>query len=213
MYLYDSIKNREHTITWYVEHEERHKFLLLSLSYIFEQRWNTQYKDIQMSRAPAGTCQRHRYLLAHRIPLHKVLVPWILVYLRSNIEVHFSEPSKLPMNSQLQPLVQLQNWENLSRTLPMTLWAARALQRIAASPKSPILTSPWLPLIKMLSHLRSRWIIGGSWPCRYERPSNICLDQFLSALISTLLCFLRYLHEHTERVVHNPIFKKYGKWG
>ena len=46
---------------------------------------------------------------------------------------------------------------------PMTLWADRAWRRMAASPKSPIFTSPWFPLTKMLSHFRSRWITGGSW--------------------------------------------------
>ena len=61
-----------------------------------------------------------------------------------------------------------------------------------ARPKSPIFTSPLWPLMKMLSHLRSLWITGGSCSsCRYARPSRICLDHRLMALVSSLVYFLR----------------------
>ena len=39
----------------------------------------------------------------------------------------------------------------------------RWLSSAAASPRSPIFTSPWFWLTKMLSHFRSRWTMGGSW--------------------------------------------------
>ncbi len=42
---------------------------------------------------------------------------------------------------------------------------------LAAQPGSPALSPE--PLMKMLSHLRSRWMMGGLWPCRYTRPHKI----------------------------------------
>lgn len=42
----------------------------------------------------------------------------------------------------------------------MTLLAKEVRIRVA-SPRSPILTEPVGPVMKMLSHLRSRWSIGG----------------------------------------------------
>lgn len=50
---------------------------------------------------------------------------------------------------------------------------------IFAVPMSPILTSPVFPLMKTLSHLMSRWMIGGEWECRYWMPFRICLDHLL----------------------------------
>lgn len=52
------------------------------------------------------------------------------------------------------------------RDLPITLWACWDPRRIAAKPKSPILTCPRWPFTKMLSHLRSLCITGGSSPCK-----------------------------------------------
>lgn len=45
-------------------------------------------------------------------------------------------------------------------SLPITLLANEVRMRVA-SPRSPILTEPVGPVMKMLSHLRSRWTIGG----------------------------------------------------
>ena len=50
--------------------------------------------------------------------------------------------------------------------VPSTDCGAVLARSSVASPRSPILTTPSLPLMKMLSHLRSRWMIGGEWPCR-----------------------------------------------
>lgn len=43
---------------------------------------------------------------------------------------------------------------------PITLHAVGCCMKIA-KPRSPILTSPWFPFTKMLSHFKSLWIIGG----------------------------------------------------
>lgn len=45
--------------------------------------------------------------------------------------------------------------------VPITLLAKDARLRVA-SPRSPILTDPVGPVMKMLSHLRSLWMIGGA---------------------------------------------------
>jgi len=42
-----------------------------------------------------------------------------------------------------------------------------------ANPKSPIFTDPVVPVINMLSHFKSRWIIGGLRECRKLSPFKI----------------------------------------
>ena len=76
--------------------------------------------------------------------------------------------------------------------LPMTLFAKEVLIRVA-SPRSPILTDPVGPVMKMLSHLRSRWTIGGVLVWRKWRPFRICLHQLLRTLGFITLKRLRYL--------------------
>ncbi len=46
-----------------------------------------------------------------------------------------------------------------------------------ARPRSPIFTRPVVPLMKMLSHLRSLWMMGGVRVCRKYSPRRICLPQ------------------------------------
>lgn len=78
---------------------------------------------------------------------------------------------------------------------------------MAARPRSPILTSPWFPFTKMLSHFRSRWMMGGSWLCKYSNPLRICLHQCFTAHMFTLMCFCLYLisnHHHTTANQINP---------
>ena len=48
---------------------------------------------------------------------------------------------------------------------PMTDLANEFLLSVA-SPRSPILTEPVGPVMKMLSHFRSRWMTGGERVCR-----------------------------------------------
>lgn len=76
----------------------------------------------------------------------------------------------------------------------MTLCACWEPRRMAARPKSPILTCPKWPLMKILSHLRSLCMTGGSWLCRYSKPLRIWRAQFFTALISTRWYFFLYLH-------------------
>ena len=68
-----------------------------------------------------------------------------------------------------------------------------AERMMVASPRSPILTSPEDPLMKMLSLFRSRWITGGLCPWRYIRPLRIWNAQRLTTRGSRCLCFFRYL--------------------
>lgn len=57
--------------------------------------------------------------------------------------------------------------------LPMTLLAKEALFSVA-KPRSPIFTEPVGPVMKMLSHFRSLWMMGGALVCRKWRPLRIC---------------------------------------
>ena len=59
-------------------------------------------------------------------------------------------------------------------------------------PKSPILISPDWRLMKMLSHLISRWIMGGSSSCKYFKPLRMYLHHFLMTLSLGFLYFERY---------------------
>ena len=55
----------------------------------------------------------------------------------------------------------------------MTLFAKEALLSVAR-PRSPILTEPVGPVIKILSHFRSLRMIGGVRVCRKWGPLRIC---------------------------------------
>lgn len=85
-----------------------------------------------------------------------------------------------PWHSLLMQLLSI--WHcSLVCSLPITLLAKEVRIRVA-SPRSPILTEPVGPVIKMLSHLRSRWTIGGVLVWRKWRPFKICLHQLLRTL-------------------------------
>ena len=60
--------------------------------------------------------------------------------------------------------------------LPMTD-LAKDLFLSVARPRSPILTEPVGPVMKMLSHFRSRWMTGGDRVWRKWRPLMICRHQ------------------------------------
>lgn len=74
----------------------------------------------------------------------------------------------------------------------MTLLANEVLFSVA-KPRSPILTEPVGPVMKMLSHLRSLWMIGGVRVWRKWRPLRICLHQLLRTLGFITLKRFRYL--------------------
>jgi len=64
---------------------------------------------------------------------------------------------------------------------PITLLANDCFLSVAR-PRSPIFTEPDVPVIKILSHLRSRWMTAGERLCRNKRPFRICRHQFFSML-------------------------------
>lgn len=76
----------------------------------------------------------------------------------------------------------------------MTLLAKEALLRVA-SPRSPILTEPVGPVMKILSHLRSRWMIGGVRVCRKCSPLRIWRLQRCSSFNFISLNLFKYLKE------------------
>lgn len=92
----------------------------------------------------------------------------------------------------------------------MTLLAKDALLRVAR-PRSPILTDPVGPVMKMLSHLRSRWMMGGDLVCRKWSPFRICLHQLRSTLIFISLNRFRYLHPKQAKRIWWQIFKTHDK--
>ena len=77
---------------------------------------------------------------------------------------------------------------------PITLLANDDFFKVA-SPRSPILTKPVVPLMKMLSHLRSRWMIGGVLVCKKSKPLRICRLQLFRIFSLTPLKRFRYLEK------------------
>lgn len=76
--------------------------------------------------------------------------------------------------------------------LPITLLANECFFKVA-NPRSPILINPVEPLTKILSHLRSRWMIGGVRVCKKYSPSRIWRHQLFKTFSRTPLNLLRYL--------------------
>lgn len=62
-----------------------------------------------------------------------------------------------------------------------------------ARPRSPIFTEPVVPVMKMLSHFRSRWMIGGERECRNASPFSICLHHDFRTFGLIFLKRRRYL--------------------
>ena len=91
--------------------------------------------------------------------------------------------------------------------LPMTLLAKELFLRVAR-PRSPILTEPDVPVMKMLSHFRSRWMMGGCRVCRKWRPFRIWRHQLRSTRFFTPLNRLRYLMVQTRWIE----VLKYKNW-
>ena len=75
---------------------------------------------------------------------------------------------------------------------PITDLANDLFLRVAR-PRSPILTLPVVPVMKILSHFRSRCIIGGVLECRKLRPFRICRHHDFRTLGLIFLNLLRYL--------------------
>lgn len=84
--------------------------------------------------------------------------------------------------------------------LPITLLAKELFLRVAR-PRSPILTAPEVPVMKMLSHLRSRCMMGGCLVCRKCRPFRIWRHQLRSTRFFTPLKRLRYLKVRKKQKV------------
>lgn len=76
---------------------------------------------------------------------------------------------------------------------PITDLANDLFLRVA-KPRSPILTLPVVPVMKILSHFRSRCIIGGVLECRKLRPFRICRHHDFRTLGLIFLNLLRYLY-------------------
>ena len=93
--------------------------------------------------------------------------------------------------------------------VPSTLVAACVFFISVARPRSPIFTSPWLPLMKMLSHFRSRWMMGGSWPCRKMMPFSNCHAQFLTDFKTASFFIMRWLSRYERRLplVNSSVMK------
>ena len=82
---------------------------------------------------------------------------------------------------------------------PMTLFANDFFFKVAR-PRSPIFTKPVLPFINMLSHFKSRCMIGGVLVCRKCSPFRICRHQLLRIFSFTPLNRLRYLYKFKLRI-------------
>lgn len=89
----------------------------------------------------------------------------------------------------------------------MTLLANDERLRVA-KPRSPILTEPVGPVMKMLSHLRSRWMMGGALVWRKCRPFKICRHQLRNTFIFITLKRFRYLMNKELRMITMLFFTR-----
>lgn len=96
--------------------------------------------------------------------------------------------SNTQVSKEVDWLSSLQN----TRGLPITLLAKEARFRVAR-PRSPILTDPVGPVMKMLSHFKSLWMMGGVRVCRNCKPFSIWRHQLRSTLIFITLNLFKYL--------------------
>lgn len=89
---------------------------------------------------------------------------------------------------------------------PITLLAKDVLISVAR-PRSPIFTEPVGPVIKMLSHFKSRCTMGGVRVWRKCRPFRICLHQLRNTFGFITLKRLRYLKstQPTEQITHDTL--------
>ncbi len=94
------------------------------------------------------------------------------------------------------------------RHRPMTLLANDVRMRVAR-PRSPIFTDPVGPVMKILSHLRSRCTMGGVRVCRNCRPFRICLHQLRRTLGFITLKRLRYLKQRKAVTSFSRCFHSY----
>lgn len=145
---------------------------------ISEQRSGTLSRGTLTRPFPACTCRRRRRQQPRRSVPHTFQAPWTQGCLRREERTVFQ---------------QIQQCDILiysTISVPITLLAKEAALRVA-SPKSPILTEPVGPVIKMLSHFRSLWMMGGVLVWRKWRPFKICLHQLRSTLGFMTLNLLR----------------------
>ena len=70
-----------------------------------------------------------------------------------------------------------------------------------ARPRSPILTDPVGPVMKMLSHLRSRWMTGGDLVCKKWSPFMICRHQDFKTRWLIFLNLLKYVFSVPEVII------------
>lgn len=72
--------------------------------------------------------------------------------------------------------------------------AARTVPAVPPLLSLLVLSPAQLPALT----LRSRWMMGGLWPCRYTRPCKICHAQRFSTVSSTTFRFFRYLPQGVQ---------------
>lgn len=148
-----------------------------------EQRSGTLSKGTPTRPFPACTCRRRRRQRPRRSVPRTFQAPWTQGCLKGGERFVFF----VFFNRQIQQCHLIQQ-----RLLfvPITLLAKEAALRVA-SPKSPIFTEPVGPVIKMLSHFRSLWMMGGVLVWRKWRPFKICRHQLRSTLGFMTLNLLR----------------------
>lgn len=92
--------------------------------------------------------------------------------------------------------------------LPITLLAYDLFFSVA-NPKSPIFTLPVVPVIKMLSHLRSLWITGGLREWRKESPFRIWRHHDFSTWKISYGLTIEHLHFSSSSTDSKPKNKIY----
>lgn len=91
--------------------------------------------------------------------------------------------------------------------LPITLFAKLALLSVA-SPRSPIFTLPVGPVMKILSHFKSLWMMGGARVCRKWSPLRIWRLHLCRSFGFISLKRFRYLRNWDVKIIFTSGPKK-----
>ena len=88
----------------------------------------------------------------------------------------------------------------MNSNLPMTLFTNDAFLKVA-SPKSPSFSKPVVPVMKILSHFKSRWIMAGVLVWRKFNPRSIWRHQFTNIFSLTTLKRRIYLNNIANNIL------------
>lgn len=118
---------------------------------------------------------------------------WIRMYFLESFKKNEFVPLSEPYFFQgLRYTCQRFDESMIKKKLPITDLAKDRFFNVA-NPRSPIFTHPEVPVINILSHFKSRWIIGGVRECKKLKPFKIWRHHDFKIFVFIFLNLRKYL--------------------